>query len=115
MKKILQVFSGHSTFSGVASYLYQQYLHVDRARVRYDFFGCKENSMALVMDDPVFAESKFFFANARTRKTGSTNYFRIMRELDRILSEDDYAAVVVNTSIVAIGRASCRERVSVVV
>lgn len=102
MKKILQVFSGHSTFSGVASYLYQQVLHIDRTRVRYDFFGCKENSMALVMDDPVFADSKFFFANARTRKTGSTNYFRIMRELDRILSADDYAAVVVNTSIVAI-------------
>lgn len=102
MKKILQVFSGNTTFSGVASYLYQQYLHADRSRIRYDFFGCKENSMALVMDDPVFADSRFFFANARTRKTRSTNYFRIMRELDRVLSEDDYAAVVVNTSVVAI-------------
>jgi glycosyltransferase involved in cell wall biosynthesis len=102
MKKILQVFSGHNTFSGVASYLYQQYLHADRSRIRYDFFACKENSMALVMDDPVFAESKFFFANARTRKTRSTNYFKIMRELDRVLSEEAYSAVVVNTSIVAI-------------
>ena len=101
-KKILQVFSGHNTFSGVASYLYQQYLHADRSRIRYDFFACKENSMALVMDDPVFAESRFFFANARTRKTRSTNYFRIMRELDRVLAGDEYAAVVVNTSIVAI-------------
>lgn len=102
MKKILQVFSGNTTFSGVASYLYQQYLHADRSRIRYDFFACKENSMALVMDDPVFAGSRFFFANARTRKTRSTNYFKIMRELDRVLSGDAYSAVVVNTSIVAI-------------
>ena len=102
MKKILQVFSGNTTFSGVASYLYQQYLHADRSRIRYDFFACKENSMALVMEDPVFAESRFFFANARARKTRSTNYFKIMRELDRVLSADTYSAVVVNTSIVAI-------------
>ena len=102
MKKILQVLIGHNTFTGVASYLYQQYLHIDRSRIHYDFFCCKGNSLALVMDDPVFAESRFFSANAVLPKIRSTDYFKIMRELDRVLSADSYDAVVVNTSIVAV-------------
>lgn len=58
MKKILQVFSGGTTSSGVTSYLCRQYRHAARSRIRYDFFACKENSMALVVDAPVSAESR---------------------------------------------------------
>lgn len=102
MKNILQVLSGNSHFTGVASYLYQQYRHMDRAEIHYDFFLCKENSMESVMRDPIFSGSEFYVIHARTRRTHSTNYVRIMRELDRILNEKQYDAVVVNTSIVAI-------------
>lgn len=102
MKRILHVLSGNKTFSGVASYLYQQYKLIDRSKVIYDFFLCKENSMELVMDDSIFKESKFYVINARTKKTKSTNYLIISKELDNILSNTHYDAVVVNTSIVMI-------------
>lgn len=102
MKKILHVLSGNKTFSGVASYLYQQYKYINQEKVHYDFFFCKENSMELVMNDPVFTISKFTVANARTQKLKSTNYFKFMRELNKVLSETHYDAIVVNTSIVAI-------------
>ncbi|MCR5226391.1 MAG: glycosyltransferase [Eubacterium sp.] len=102
MKKILHVLSGNKTFSGVASYLYQQYLRIDRSKIQYDFFLCKENSMELVMSDPIFQDSKFYIINARMKKTGSTNYYKIIHELDKILSEVHYDAVVVNTSVIMI-------------
>lgn len=102
MKNILQVLSGNNHFTGVASYLYQQYIHMDRTEVHYDFFLCKENSMESVMQDPIFSDSEFYVIHARTRRTRSTDYGRIMRELDLILRKKHYDAVVVNTSIVAI-------------
>lgn len=102
MKNILQVLSGNSHFTGVASYLYQQYIYMDRKEIHYDFFLCKENSMESVMHDPIFSDSEFYVIHARTKRTGSTDYGRIKRELNRILSEKHYDAVVVNTSIVAI-------------
>ena len=105
MKNILQVLSGNKHFTGVASYLYQQYMHMDREEVHYDFFLCKENSMEFVMQDPIFEGSEFYVIHARTRRTRSTNYSKIMKELDRVLSEKHYDAVVVNTSIMAIAYA----------
>ena len=46
MKKtsVLQVLIGYSTFTGVASYLYQQYSFMDRDKVHYDFLFCRKNS-----------------------------------------------------------------------
>lgn len=102
MKNILQVLSGNKHFTGVASYLYQQYTYMDRNEVHYDFFLCKENSMEFVMKDPIFADSEFYVIHARMRRTRSTNYPLIMRELNRVLSKKHYDAVVVNTSINAI-------------
>ena len=102
MKRILHILSGNNTFSGVASYLYQQYIHIDRDKVRYDFFFCKENSMEPVMNDVLFQDSKFYVSNARMKKTGSTNYLKIMRDLNKILMATKYDAVVVNTSIIMI-------------
>ena len=54
------------------------------------------------MQDPIFSDSHFYVIHARTKRTHSTNYIRIMRELDCILRGKHYDAVVVNTSIVAI-------------
>ena len=102
MKRILHVLSGNKTFSGVASYLYQQYLKMDHSKILYDFLFCKENSMELVMNEPVFAESTFYVLNARTKGTRSTNYIALMRELEKILCVNQYDIVVVNTSVLAI-------------
>ena len=102
MRRILQVLSGNKNFSGIASYLYQQYKYMDREKVRYDFFFCKENSMELAMNDPIFKDSEFYVINGRIKKTGSTDYLKVVRELNRILAKTHYDVVVVNTSIITI-------------
>ena len=98
--KILQVQIGGKTFSGVASYLYQYYKNMDHSLVRYDFLFCRDNSMELVKDDPILKDSKFYVLNAVKGK--SNDYLAIKRGVNRILKEEKYDAVVVNTSIVAV-------------
>lgn len=98
--KILQIQIGGKTFSGVASYLYQYYKHMDHTRVRYDFLFCRENSMELVQNDPVLEGSKFHVLNA---KRGNSNDYRaITRGVHKVLEAEHYDAVVVNTSIIAV-------------
>lgn len=99
---VLQIVIGGNSFSGVASYLYQQYRFMDHRKVHYDFLFCKENSMALHMDDPVFADSKFFELKATVGKSKSNDYGKIGRGLERVLRENHYDVVVVNTTVVAV-------------
>ena len=35
--KILQILGGGKRFTGIASYLYQQYKHINHNKVHYDF------------------------------------------------------------------------------
>ena len=98
--KVLQVQIGGKTFSGVASYLYQYYKHMDHTRVKFDFLFCRENSMELVKNDPELKDSAFFVLNAVRGK--SNDYLAIQRGIHQILKEEHYDAVVVNTSIVAV-------------
>ena len=98
--RILQIQIGGKTFSGVASYLYQYYKNMDHNLVHYDFLFCRENSMELVMDDPILKDSKFYILNAVKGK--SNDYYAIERGLNKILKKEHYDAVVVNTSIVAV-------------
>lgn len=98
--KILQVQIGGKTFSGVASYLYQYYKHMDHNKVHYDFLFCRENSMELVKNDQVLKESNFYVLNAVRGR--SNDYLAIKRGIRQILKKEHYDAVVVNTSIVAV-------------
>lgn len=103
--RVLQISIGGERFTGVASYLDQYYIHMDRKRVRYDFLFCRQNAMAIRMDDPIFSNSKFYALNAITN-FGSNDYFRIMRQMRKIIMREQYDAVVVNTSVVSIVIAS---------
>ena len=98
--KILQVQIGGKTFSGVSSYLYQYYKHMDHNKIHYDFLFCRENSMELVKDDPEVKDSEFYVLNAVKGK--SNDYVAIKRGVHKVLKEKRYDAIVVNTSIVAV-------------
>ena len=98
--RILQVQIGSNTFSGVASYLYQYYKHMDHDFVHYDFLFCRENSMELVKNDPALKNSKFYVLNAVRGK--SNDYLAIERGVHKILRAGNYDVIVVNTSIIAV-------------
>lgn len=100
--KVLQVLVGGKTFTGVASYLYQQYLHMDRSRVHYDFLFCRENAMELVQDDPIFSDSAFITLNAVKGSARSTDYRKLREGVRQALSRKQYQFIVVNTSIVEV-------------
>lgn len=98
--KVLQVQIGGTTFSGVASYLYQYYTHMDHSVVHYDFLFCRDNSMNLVMGNESLSDSRFFILNAK--KGTSNDYLMITKGVHGILKKNKYDIVVVNTSIVAV-------------
>ena len=100
--EVLQVLVGGKTFTGVASYLYQQYLHMDRSRVHYDFLFCRENAMELVQDDPIFSDSAFITLNAVKGSARSTDYRKLREGVRQALSRKQYQFIVVNTSIVEV-------------
>ena len=90
---VLQVLIGGKTFTGVASYLYQQYTHIDRSRVHYDFLFCRENAMELVMHDEVFSDSQFISLNA-IRKNSSVDYHMFIKGLRSAIAAKQYDYIV---------------------
>ena len=98
--KVLQIQIGGKTFSGVSSYLYQYYKHMDHSRVHYDFLFCRDNSMELVQEDPALTGSKFYVLNAK--RGNSNDYGKITKGVRQVLQAEHYDFVVVNTSIVAV-------------
>ena len=99
---VLQVVVGGKTFAGIASYLYQQYKAINKEEVHFDFLFTKENSMQLVENDPIFEDSKFFFLNAKSKKSSSNDYVKIVKGLRKILNEYEYDVVVVNSSVIEV-------------
>lgn len=93
---------GGKNFTGIASYLHQYYKFMDRNKVQYDFLCCRENSMKIKMHDPIFCNSKFYELNAVKKNSNSNDYFKIIREVRKILKKGQYDAVVVNTSVITI-------------
>ena len=106
--RVLQIAIGGKTFSGVASYLYQQYKQIDKTKVHYDFLFTKENSMSLVMHDSVFTDSRFYELKATRKNSTSNDYGKITRKIDQILDSVKYDYIVVNTSVVAVIAACLR-------
>lgn len=102
MVTVLQIAIGGKTFTGVASYLYQQYLHMDKSKIHYDFLFCRENAMELVKNDSHFADSSFIVLNAVNPRTKSTDYKALIRGVKKALACKKYNYVVVNTSVIEV-------------
>ena len=95
---VLQIESGDRNFGGIASYHYRQYGMIDRKRVHYDFLYARHNSMAMMQNDPIFAESKIFTLDAVRKKKSRMDYKRVIQEVRRIARENKYDIVVLDTS-----------------
>lgn len=102
MKRVLHILVGGGTYTGVASYLYQQYLNIDRNQLQYDFFFCNQNAMKLVMHDSVFENSCFYELGAVSNRGKSVDYVKLYKGLKRFLKGKQYEAVVVNTSAIPV-------------
>ena len=102
---ILQVETGCRDFTGISSYLFQQYSAMDRDRIHYDYFFGRYNSMSLMSNHPVLADSDIYSPEARINGKESCDYLKITRELRNILKIKHYDALVVNTSNVEIALA----------
>ena len=100
--KVLHVLGGGNRYSGIASYLYQQYKNIDHSKVHYDFCFAKENSLKMVMDDSCFKDSHFYELKDNIKNTESINYIKFYKDLKRILLLNKYDVVVVNTSVIEI-------------
>ncbi len=102
---ILQVQIGDSTFTGISNYLYQQYKAIDPDKIHYDFLFTNQNSLIPFRNDPIFAGSVFYTLEARIGKDLCNNYMKITRSLRKILRENHYDIVVVNSSHLEIAAA----------
>lgn len=100
--RVLQILIGGENYSGVSSYLYQQYKHIDRDRVLYDFLFCRKDSMSLVENDEIFKDSDFVALNAVKEKTLSTDYIMLFRGVKQTLGRKTYDYMVINTSVVEV-------------
>ena len=99
---VLQILIGGKTFTGVASYLYQQYLHIDRGLIHYDFLFCRENAMNLVQMNEIFRDSDFISLHAIKGNGKSTDYRAVIKGIRSTLKKKNYSYIVVNTSVVEI-------------
>ena len=99
--KVLQITIGGKEYTGIASYFYQYYRHIDHDRVHFDFAFCRENSMKLIKDDPIFDDSNFIELNA-VGKDGSLNYFKLWTSLSDQLKKTNYDIVTINTHRVGV-------------
>lgn len=97
---VLHILGGGNEFSGIASYLYQQYKYINHNKVHYDFLFVKENSMKPVMNNTIFIDSNFFELRDKIAKSESINYLKFYKDLKRILLEYRYDVIVVNSSVI---------------
>ena len=102
MINVLQISIGGKTYTGIASYLREQYLHVDRSKLHYDFLFCRENSMELVEKEEVFSDSDFTALGAIKGKSKSTDYVAFIRGIKKVLRTKKYDYVIVNTSVIEV-------------
>ena len=94
--RVLQIIVGGKNFNGVASFLYQYYQHMNHEKVHFDFFVVRENALEARKEDPVFQDSKFYVLNA-VKKNNKTDHIKMMRGLDKLLSEEHFDIVHINT------------------
>lgn len=103
--RVLQVETGCRDFTGISSYLFRQYSAMDHDSIHYDFLYGRFNSMALMSNHPVLADSEIYSLEARINGKESCDYPKIVWNLRNILKEKQYDALVVNTSCVEIALA----------
>lgn len=100
--RVLQIAIGGETYSGVASYLYQYYSHMDRNRVVFDFLFCTQNALRSKEKDEIFRKSNFYVLNAYQKSKKSVDYLKSYHGIDKVLKKYQYDFVVVNTSNIEI-------------
>ena len=102
---VLQVEVGTPFFTGVSSYLYQQYRAIEKEKVHYDFLYLRNSPIPLMRDDPAFAGSVFFSLDARHGSSQRLDYLKVIREIKRILKENLYNIIVINSSNIEVAAA----------
>lgn len=96
--RVLQVELGCKVFTGVSSYLIQQYSQIDRDKIHYDFLYVRHNSMKMRMDDLAVAESKFFSLDAEDEKKKRINFPKIAFGLREVVKKNKYKILEIDTS-----------------
>ena len=96
--RVLQFTIGGPDFTGIASFLYQYYRKMDHNRVRFDFVFCRQNSLKLVKDDPVFADSEFYELNA-VNSDNSVNFKLFDERFSRLLRDKHFDILHINTQV----------------
>lgn len=99
--RVLQLTIGGTDFTGICSFMYTYYKAIDRNKIHYDFVFCRQNSMKLVMNDPIFDDSRFFEINAVNEKN-EMDYKEFSRSLDKILKNGSYDIFHINTHRVGV-------------
>ena len=100
--RVLHFLIGGSTFTGIASFLHQYYKYIDRNAVKFDFVFASKNSMQLVLDDPIFADSTFTELHAVSDDLRHYDYKKITREIEQLLRNGNYDALHINTHRVGV-------------
>lgn len=93
---VLQFTIGGPEFTGIASFLYQYYKKIDQTRVHFDFVFCRQNSLKMVSDDPVFRDSDFIELGAVTRRN-QISYPALASGLEKIFRSRHYDVFHINT------------------
>ena len=104
---VLQIEAGCKVFSGVSSYLLQQYCAMDRERIHYDFLYVKHNSIATIRNNPALVGSVIYSLEATKGRNGRTDFLKIICELQKIVRENRYDIVVLDASSIVVAFA-CR-------
>lgn len=94
--QVLQLTIGGTDFTGICSFMYTYYKVINHNNVIYDFVFCRENSMKLVMNDPVFNDSCFFELNAINRRN-EINYWKFAKKMNTLLKKKNYDVLHINT------------------
>lgn len=99
---VLHFSIGGSTFTGIASFLQQYYKHMDRNAVHFDFIFAGKNSMQLVSDDPIFADSSFIELHAVSDDLKQYDYSKIKRGIEEVLQGGNYDIFHINAHRVGV-------------
>lgn len=94
--RVLQLTIGGSDFTGICSFMYTYYKAINHNKVIYDFVFCRQNSMKLVMNDPVFNNSCFFELNAVNRRN-EISYWNFSKKLNTLLKKKKCDVLHINT------------------
>ena len=88
-------------FGGVEKYLIDYYSHINHDKVIFDFVFCRANSLARWNDKALLKDSHVMALHVlKDRDNSMNNYIELYKKIDRILKENNYEIIHINTSLV---------------